>query len=433
MKLTADVSLKQAMVMTQSMRQAIDMLAMSSSEIEQLIDEELNKNPILEEKEHYFSDHDLFRQGRSDSATSFDIAMETTSYQDDFRDHLRRQVGEGKFHSLEEQIAVMLIQNLDDHGFLSDASVFASIEDELWVYGDWIEIVRKRLMDLEPLGCGARDIYEAMTHQIKCVGKPSHQKFIKIIAKLQASPVEGLSLARLKSENHSLAELRYLNPRPSRAFSKKEINLQEIIPDLIVSDGNNLEVSLLKRPSERLMMKGDLKRAKSSSVFILENRKRAAFLLKSLRFRETSLVLVARAIIHHQAGWFANNTGLKPLQLKDIAETCGLHESSISRLVRGKYLSTKKGVFELKYFFSQAVGSGFLATSATFIKDQIRALVSREDKLKPLSDLKIVEKLRAMDIAVSRRTVTKYRKNLQLGPAHERRIFFTKNNYSLAP
>lgn len=433
MKLSADLSLKQSLVMTNDMRLAIDMLAMTAMEIEQLIDQELEKNPYLEEGDYYTSSRDAVMYSNSGGISAFDVAIKTKSGDVDFRDSLLQQVGQGRFNALERQIAHIIINNIDDDGLLLQCDdVYRTIIDELGVFSEWIDSVRFRVMDLEPPACGATDIYESLVHQVRRRCHFPHREFLLLLEEIKRDPLRKVPFSRLNAikTDDAQNELKMLHPRPSRAYHEETINTQAIHPDVsVIRSHDKFIVSLIKKPSDRLVMRdnysdGGSKKQSSSSSFLRESRNRATFLLKSLRFRDRSLFSVSRAIVEQQGAWLGNQGPLKPMNLRDIAEMCGLHESSVSRLVRGKYLFCDQGVFELRYFFSTAVlqeGQDD-AQSATFIKDQIRAIVRKEDKTIPLSDQKIQEQLKMGGVVISRRTVAKYRESLNLGPAHERRV-----------
>ncbi|OPZ24302.1 MAG: RNA polymerase sigma-54 factor [bacterium ADurb.BinA186] len=152
------------------------------------------------------------------------------------------------------------------------------------------------------------------------------------------------------------------------------------------------------------------------------NYRRARFLLKSLGYREQNLVRVAVAIVEYQRAWFFDNKELRPLGLVDIAQKTGLHESTVSRLVKNKGLASERGVHELKYFFSQRVSKAQEKSSSS-VKDLIRDLIAKEDKTRPFSDFRLCQELGAQKVEIARRTVAKYREALGILPAHQRRVF----------
>lgn len=429
MKVTQDLALKQSLTMTHDMRLAIDMLSMNTLEIDRLVDEELEKNPCLEEdSDAYFERPSSFFD--RDASSSYDVALATIASTMDFRETLMRQVGLKRFNVLERFIAEMIINNLDDDGLFADHElVEAMIMDEFGIFPEWIDSVRLRIMDLEPLGCAAKSVKETLQHQVKFLSFP-HEKFLLLLDEVGelATPKYAFALLNKIRGDGKLQELRKLNPRPASPINDHDYHHQ-VFPDAIVEKSNNgLLVSLLKRPSRRLLVKNGAQRLAGEHGFVREQRKRANFLVRSLQFRENNLLLVTQAIVSHQEAWFLGNEELKPLSLSMVAEKCGLHESSISRLVNGKFLVCSRGFFELKYFFGQAVmaNNSDEGMSARTIKDHIKAIVHKENKGAPWSDQKIVELLEKQGISISRRTVTKYRESLKIASTIERRSLVAK-------
>ncbi len=427
MKISAELALKQTLSLTHDMRLAIDMLTMTALEIDEVIDEELLKNPFLEEAETYGAILEMGSGIAHDAASAFDVVLDTSSATSDFRDELLQQVGESSLNLVEREISRYLINNLDDDGLLTQhETVYEFIEDELGVFTEWIDSVRRRIMNFEPLGCAALSSGESLKHQAKRLCRYPHREFLALVRSLQHDPDQKLTLSRLQpmKADDALMELRKLKPRPALGFDEKNAIVPSVVPEVVVKSGKDgFMVSLSKKPSERLVIKGYKERGKGN-VFLRKNRKRALFMIKALEYRETSLAKVSNAIVVYQEAWLHDQGPLKPLNLREIADVCGLHESSVSRLTKGKFLSCEKGVFELKYFFSSRVqgeadGDG---QSAISIKNQIKTIISREDKTQPLSDQKILEKLKDSGMVISRRTVTKYRENLDLKPAHLRRV-----------
>ena len=426
MKVSAQLALRQSLTLTHEMRQAIDMLAMTAVEIDGVIDEELLNNPLLEEAEHYRPLHEI-NEFFGDRVTAFDVALNTYSPIVDFREELMRQIGEGNFNVIEREIADHIVNNLNDDGLLlNHFDVYEDIIDKLGVFIEWIESVRKRIMDLDPLGCGACSSGESLIHQAKKVCQSPHQEFISLLQELQHDPALKLSLSRLgcMKADQAIVELRKLSARPSTGHHEKNAIINAIVPEVVVQrQPNGFDVSLSKKPSERIVIRANDFTMQNS--YFRKNRKRALFIKKALHYREASLTLVSRAIVDYQQIWLKNCGPLKPLNLREIANVCGLHESSVSRLTRGKYLQCDKGIFELKYFFSgKIVNDADQAQSAISVKGQILNIIGKEDKKNPLSDQKIVEKLREDGLLLSRRTVTKYRESLALPSAYMRRALF---------
>jgi RNA polymerase sigma-54 factor len=425
MKVTTELGLKQSLLMTTDIRLAIDMLAMSTPELEDLMNEELINNPCLEER------HDAYASFLSaDQQGAFDIALKTTRTAQGFQDALLQQLGEGRFNALETTIATMLIHSLGDDGILDDYEhVYQWINDELGVFPEWIESVRRRILDFEPIGCGAKSIHEAIAHQISINCQFDHGEFLVLLNLLKKNPQQKLSHSLLASIRHdkSVAELKMVTPRPSSAFIHDPTNSSFIIPDVSVTNyHSHLSTSLCKKPSTRWALA-----KKSSTPFLKTYYRRALFMRQALQFREHSLLVVAKIIVEQQAGWFIDKQPLKPLNLRDVAQLSGLHESTISRLSRGKYLICDWGSFELKHFFGQGITADGLQDelSTSWIKEQVTTMIAKENKSAPLSDQKICERLGKMGIPIARRTVSKYREKLNIPAKNERFVLLSKLPY----
>lgn len=418
MKVSVDLALRQSLTLNQEMRLAIDMLAMSTLEIDEIIDEELLKNPSLEERE--------FARSMSDASSAFDVALETETRVDNFRDALLQQIGESAMNAIEREIAYCLVNNLDDDGLLPhQQDVYARIVDDLGVYDEWIETVRRRILDLDPVGCAAFDSCESLMHQAQKLCHFPHDEFMTLLASIHNEPDQKIAFSRISrmKNDDALDELRKLFARPAMRFQERQSYVDAAVPDVVVKHGvHGFQVLLTKKPSERLMIcaNSDVFR---KNAFLRENRRRALFMMKAMQYRETGLAKVSRAIVLHQEEWLLEKGPIKPLTLREIADVCSMHESSVSRLTKGKYLLCDRGVFELKYFFSAKIASDSNEgmSSSLSVKDRIKTIVNKEEKTCPLSDQKIVERLIDEGFHISRRTVTKYREAMEIPSAQNRR------------
>lgn len=405
MRINTDLSLKQSLSLTTDMRLAIEILSMSSAEILELIDEELAKNPGLEEC-HYNSPFIA-------SENAFDV-LETTAEELDFRAQLWQLAKLEKFNYYELNIAYYLIYSLDERGFLPDQEeVYQLIIDELDVFPEWVDSVRFRIMGFGPGGFAAKDLEESLLFQLKNYCQFAHPDFLRLL-KDPHKKIFQADIHKIREDRH-LDELKALSIYPSNSFKSDKEHIH--IDILVEKNGQTLQLRLLRRASSRLLVV-------PKNFSIKSNYQRAHFLLRALRFREDSLLKVARAIVDHQHAWFLGLGPLLPLSLYTIADICGLHESSISRLTRNKYLSCAKGTFELKHFFSQAalVNDHGEECSTLAIKDKIRLLIHGENKNQPLTDQQIQKALIVANMPIARRTVTKYRESLKLPIAAQRRF-----------
>lgn len=399
--------LKQSFHITNNMALAIDILAMKDDEIDALIEKELNDNICLAQNPHYAYEG------------VFDGALNQITPMIDFRQHLLKQVNLSSFNVIEKAIAYALIYNLDDDGILVEApEAFEYIMQEIGVYPEWIESVRLRLMNFDPLGCAACSINEALRHQARSY---EAKALLTYLDKLEKNPALKIGYTELQVLfQHCDSRLgRMLNARPAQAFVAHEYRSHE--PDLLLHESEKgLSVISIKRHSEKIYIDG-FTSIKNTTMY-KNHYARAKFLLKSLRYRENNLMKVASALVKFHANWFLNGEALRPLLLHDIAHMTGLHESTISRLVKHKVLLSSRGMHELKYFFSQASNHNQPERSSLSVKDFIKTLIRDEDKAIPMSDHSLSLRLKAANVEIARRTVTKYREALGILPARERRI-----------
>lgn len=428
MKLSNNLLLTQSLSMTKDLSTAIALLSKSHTEIDKLVEDELTKNPCLRE-----STEDYWYTGPSsntsrDAVSAYDVALSTIGEDHDFRDRLISELGEHRLNVIEMSIATYLIHSLDDDGLLKDFDeVAANLFDMHGYYHEWVESLRLKIMALEPLGCGAKSINESLSYQLRARCDKDHPQFIALLKKLDSDPHTKINLSSLAGLNldSELADLRKLHARPAHAHADNKITDALHIPELALHrSGENLLVSLTKRASMRLVVEGHTHNKHAASAFINKKLAQAKFLCGALKHREQSLLRVAKTIAAHQHGFLVDRAPLKPLTLADIAADASLSESSVSRLVRNKYMSTDIGVFELKFFFNSKISSNNQEGdhSSHTIKSVLLNLVKSEDKKNPHSDQKISQDLASSGFKISRRTVAKYRDQLRIGSCYERRV-----------
>jgi len=352
------------------------------------------------------------------------------------RDHLLAQLdvafpeGDRKF------IATMLIDAIDDDGYLTEnlAEICANLAPELATDVDEVERVLACVQRFDPLGVGARDLSECLLLQLApfapdtpgldlvrrlaadCLPELGEQDYGAIRRRL------GCGAEELET---AVALLRSLSPRPGSAVDTRPP--EYIVPDVFVRRGENewrVEVNPAIAPRLRVntAYAGSLGRNGEYSTLRTQLQE-ARWLVKSLEIRNETLVRVARAIVSHQQAFLERGEeGMRPLVLREIAETLELHESTVSRATTGKYMHTPRGVFEFRYFFSsQVAGSDGESVSSTAIRARIRKLIAEENPEKPLSDSALTRLLVSEGIEVARRTVAKYRESMGFPSSNERR------------
>ena len=352
------------------------------------------------------------------------------------RDHLLAQVdlefpeGDQKF------IATMLVDAIDDDGYLGESleEICANLAPELATDVDEVERVLACVQRFDPLGIGARDLSECLLLQLApfapdtpglnlvrrlaadCLAELGEQDYGAIRRRLDCSAEE---------LEHAVALLRALNPRPGSAADTRPP--EYIVPDVFVrrsDDGWQVEMNPAIAPRLRVnsAYAGSLGRSGEYST-LRSQLQEARWLVKSLEIRNETLVRVARAIVSHQQAFLEQGEqGMRPLVLREIAEMLELHESTVSRATTGKYMHTPRGVFEFRYFFSSQVsGSDGESVSSTAIRARIRKLIAEENPQKPLSDSALARALISEGVEVARRTVAKYRESMGFPSSNERR------------
>lgn len=359
-------------------------------------------------------------------------------------DHLIWQLNLTPMAASDRLIAMSLIDAIDANGMLtaSTEDIYESLynervpEDERISHTD-VCAVLARIQEFDPIGVGARDLKECLLLQLAQL-EPStpwldeaRSLIDNHMALLGSKDFTTLKRKTKLSEEDLAAVLglvRTLNPRPGSAIAEEAADY--IVPDVIVRkfEGRWLvELNGDATPQIRInpFYEGLAKQAANSNdkAYIRDNLQEARWFLKSLQTRHDTLLRVASKIVEVQRGFLEYGPeAMKPLILADIAEAVDLHESTISRVTSRKYMSTPRGVYELKYFFSSHVGtSNGGEVSSTAIRALIQKLTAEEDPRKPLSDSKIAAILKDQNINVARRTVAKYRESLSIPPSNERK------------
>lgn len=464
----------QHLMMSPKMQQAIQFLQLPLMELAEVIEQELEKNPILEfeeaeatsaeepqeqempEKEMDFDERrfDLLRQlddefkdhlGQSDtfvpkmssddaklkSFLESSLVAESTLY-----DHLMAEAREAFSNKNDLAIAEILIGHLDENGFIKTptaeiAACFSKKEKD-------IVRVLKVIRTFDPIGIGSKNIQEALLLQLKEQGKQDsisyqmikshfddllHNRFPLIQKKLK------ISAAKL----HEIIEkeLSKLEFHPLASFSKAsaptlipDIKLQEEEGNFVV-EVNDFNLKQLRINKKYLRMLDDPSIPLETKTFIKENLISAKWLMKNISQRGETLIKIGQFIGKFQKDFFASPDGvLAPLIMKVVAEELELHESTIARAVSNKYIDTPRGIFPMRHFFSKAyIDESGNDVSAKTICQYISEFIENEDKKTPLSDESISVKIQEMGITCARRTVAKYRSQLKLGNAQQRKRY----------
>ena len=350
-------------------------------------------------------------------------------------DHLRSQLSVSIISGEIRDAAESVIGNLDEDGYLS-----ASLEEIAQVGEHTLEQVQEGLrvvQSLDPSGVAARNLKECMLLQIESLsGKggvawqivSNHLRLLetrqyKEIAKLMCRPLEHIQTA--------VEMIHHLNPRPGLRFSGAGARVVE--PDVyFIKDGddyiiqmNDEDVPQLRLNAQyRKMLDRDNGATKEVRDYVRERYTSAIQLMKNIEQRKQTILKVCQAIVRRQMDFLTQGLDqLKPMMIKEVAEEIGVHPSTVSRAVASKYVHTPQGVFELRYFFSEAVqGPSGSATPLLLLKRKVKKMIEEEDRSRPLTDEQITSLLQSEGIDVTRRTVAKYREDMKIPSTHQRRV-----------
>lgn len=354
------------------------------------------------------------------------------------REHLIWQANLAPFDEVEAEIALNLIDAVNDDGYLEDWDGLRSrLAEALHAPAAQIERVLRLVQDFDPPGVCARDLAECLRLQLQqqpdsAPGRAAALRVLEApIAMLarrdeaQLVRATGLDAAAVRA---ALALIQTLQPHPGRPFQAHESDY--VAPDVFVNkSGGRWRVALNPEHTPRLRInsfyQGMIKRADTSrdQLTLKQHLQEARYFINSLEARNETLLRVAQCIVEEQRAFLEyGEEAMRPLVLRDVAERLGIHESTVSRATANKYMLTSRGLYELKFFFSSHVQTTEGGTcSATAIQAMIKRMVSQEEPAKPLSDSTLAEMLLKEGIQVARRTVAKYREALRIPPSHERK------------
>jgi RNA polymerase sigma-54 factor len=486
----------QSLVMTPQLQQAIKLLQLSNVELQEYVETEIERNPLLtraegegpaldngtpektsERREEmrldesdgadkasreldagsddvYESDSPSERadagepsgpsaqldwsKAGSGKQVSEDFDLEAiTAEEKSLRDHLEDQLQIAGLIEADRLIGLRLIEETDEAGFMrGDVHEIATA---LGVEFEDVEAVLQTCQGFEPTGVMARNLQECLTLQLKERDRfdPAMQKLIENLEVAARRDFRRLSeLCGVDQEDiiDMLSELRALTPRPGAAFAGE--SAPPITPDVFVRELPNgtFSVELNADTLPRVLLDrsyyaevAGLSRTEDEKTFLSECQASANWLIKSLDQRARTILKVSSEIVRQQDGFFVSGVrALRPLNLKTVADAVEMHESTVSRVTSNKYVSTPRGVFELKYFFSASIPAtqGGESHSAEAVRHRIKDMIEQENREAVLSDDQIVERLRAYGIDIARRTVAKYRESLRIPSSVERRRIF---------
>jgi RNA polymerase sigma-54 factor len=350
-------------------------------------------------------------------------------------DHLHSQLALVALTEKVRDAAEEVIGNLNENGYLMlTPEEIASTGSHL--PADVAEALRV-VHTLDPAGVGAADLRECLLLQLDSRGGKGgvawqivhdHLKLVELrqpkeIARLLRRPMEHIEVA--------IVVIKHLDPRPGLRYSGP--GARQVEPDVyITKDGEDYLISvndddvpqLRLNPQYRRMLDRDQEPNRDVRNYVKERYASAIQLMKNIEQRKQTILKVCQSIVRRQSDFLENGIDmLKPMMIKEIAEEIGVHPSTVSRAVSSKYAHTPQGVFELRYFFSEAVqGPSGGATPLLILKRRVKKMIEEENPAHPLTDEQITERLQAEGIQVTRRTVAKYREDMRIPSTHQRRV-----------
>ncbi len=480
LEIRQQLKLSQQLVMTPQLQQAIKLLQLSRMELVDVVTQELEENPVLEESADAEEREEVaeiaeiageelpapeeIKEIKGETEGLDDIDWQTylegynlggsvaDAYEDEeerpsyenlltkrgtLTDHLLWQLNLSPIREEDRVIAAEIIGNIDEDGYLR-----ADLEEIAAGTGadtDRVSDVLARVQEFDPPGVASRNLQECLLRQIRVLGLDGglveailrehlgelENRRYQVIAKVRGVTLEDvLEAAKLIST---------LDPRPGRPYGSDEIHY--IVPDIFVhkigdeyvvvlnDEGlPNLRINSFYRNTLASGAEGDAK----AGEYIQEKLRGAVWLIKSIHQRQRTIYRVTKSIVKFQREFFDKGIEyLRPLVLRDVAEDIEMHESTISRVTTNKYVQTPQGLYELKFFFNSSINTTQGESRASeSVKSKIKEVIAGENRKKPYSDQKIVEILRSHGIDIARRTVTKYREMLGIGSSTERKRFF---------
>jgi RNA polymerase sigma-54 factor len=473
-----DLRQSQTLVMTPQLRQAIQLLQFNNLEVAAFVEQELERNPLLERDER--QDEVFVERAAPDQAAPpaprdsaeatatealpAEAPLDTAEYAEPYdpgspsdgqrggrgfedddrtiedlaegrpslREHLAEQVRLSFAEPRERLIAAALLALLEPSGRLSVPP--AALAATLGAEESEVEAARQRMMRFDPTGMFARDLKECLAVQLAERNRldPAMQAMLdnlELVARRDTRRLMAVCGVDAADIADMIAELRHLDPKPGANWD--EAAPRTVVPDVLMrphpEGGWLLELNPETMPrvlvnqtySARILPKA----SKEDRAFLAERLQTANWLVKSLQQRAQTILKVAGEIVRQQEAFFHHGVShLRPLILRDVADAVELHESTVSRVTSNKYIATPRGILELKYFFSTALhGTGGDSHSAEAVRHRIRQLVDAEPAGDILSDDAIVEILRREGVDIARRTVAKYRDALRIPSSVQRR------------
>lgn len=488
LKLRLEQRQVQKLILAPALQQAIKLLPLTNLELIEIIDTELSQNPMLESEEESMEkapdkESEEREKDRTETEKERELAQEKVEseesleskgdaedsefesyfheyFDDGFRpvffekkeapslenvvsertslwDHLSWQANLTFFNAKDKEIAQYIIGNINEDGYLT--SSVEEIAKDLNVPEKKVNEIREKIKEFDPVSIGSLTLQEALLTQMDYfqvkdeITRSIVNEHLHLLEKSDYSKLAKVLKIPLSSVKYHIEVIKHLNPAPGRKYSQERTFY--VVPDIIVSkEDDELKITLNNEGLPRLRINTYYKKLLAQASkdnpdayrYLKDKMKKAFWFLRSLDQRDKTIYKVAKYIVDKQKGFIEMGIEhIKPLTLIELAQEIGVHESTVGRVVTNKYMMTPRGVFSLKYFFHKAISGDFgEEISSLRIKERLKKIVDTEDKGNPLSDIEIGEMLARENFRVARRTVTKYRKQLEIPPSHIRKRRF---------
>jgi RNA polymerase sigma-54 factor len=452
-------------VLAPQLQQSLQILQAPTLELRNIVQQELQTNPVLEEEigpaetddrsndDSEFQEEferlakldeewrDYMTQNVSYSARNLEdeerrqFFFDSIASQETLQLHLWEQLNTADVTEQQRKAAELIIGNIDDIGFLQ-----TPIEEISTNTGHSVEELQDMLnliQSFHPVGVGARDLRECLLIQLRRLGKEGSLEYqivdehLADLGRKRLPEVARRLGVTVEQVQRAANFISTLDPKPGQIFTPDpnsyvlpDVSVDKVGDDYAISlNGDQIPHLRISKTYKDLMTQGS--NGTDVRDYIREKIRSGKFLIKSIHQRQQTILNIANEIVKRQHEFLENGTAfLKPMTMAQIAETVGVHETTVSRAISGKYMATPQGVFEMKYFFTPGYQTtGGAALSNTSVKESISELVRNEDPRNPLSDKEIVEILSDRGIPIARRTVAKYRAELNILPSNLRKQY----------
>lgn len=464
-----------AQVLAPQLRQSLHLLQVPILELQSVIEQELQTNPTLEEKliknepidpadekplspaderkqeefekefeilahiddewRDYFQMDNFNIPYTRDDAARREYFMNSISQEESLQEHLIRQLALVELDSASMKIGEMLVGNINDDGYFT-----ADVEELAVSTGhtrEQVEEILEIIQEFNPIGVGARNLSECLMLQLQRLGledSPTAEVVQHHLDKLAAKKIPDIARA-MKITPDAVQQIAHfiatLEPKPGRSFTAETATY--ILPEVIVKKiddeyvviVNNDQIPHLHISRQYRKLMENPQTTSETKKYIREKIQAGKFLISSINQRQQTIYRIASEIVRVQRDFLEHGVShLKPLTMSEVAQVLGIHETTVSRAIANKYMQTPRGTFDMKYFFTPGFKTADgKEVSNTTIKDLIEQMIEEEDSLKPLSDSAIVKRLKDQGTTIARRTVAKYRDQLNIPPSHLRKSF----------